>query len=422
MYTPPGKRLFQARHRVSRRDLQSDAFDWTTVRDEEVEGDLISYAVPVIGFNPPTHNLTVPETQSQMSQSQASSSSSSVFSVVPGGEADRYSNGTVDSLVEGLDPTLKYDMQRNISVDSLIQENNKRISEHRDSLALLKEYDTNERTESHRSSREYHQSGIELLETETKRELRRLRYENRTLLMREDVLTKQWAHIRQCPDDGALLLTLRKKQLYWFGIPADLRFKIYKLCLYSDRQLPSTITPESRAGLNTLYRLLRGDKTLAVQIMANINKEVPWLFNDGSGAQGSGAVARAPTQHTDVAVLETKLYGAFPGLYYHLRDKLQLNLFEHFMKPLLRTVLLKALSHNARDGVSLELLDILVVSLHYHELEHVLLSQMLSATLEQCHYKFFHSAIAHEISSTELDIVKFLETLRRPHADHLIST
>lgn len=399
-YTPPGKRLFQARHRVSRKDLQDDSFkgiDWTTVQDVVVKEDFINYAVPVINGGAAAHAAPYKTSGSP------TSSASSVFSAV-----DRYSNGTVESLVEGMDPVLKYNMQRNISVDSLIQENNKRISEHRDSLALLQEYDATERAESNRTALDYHQSGIELLETETRRELRRLRYENRVLLQREDVLTRRWQQVRDAEgqSDGALLISVRKQNLYWFGIPTDLRLRVYRLCLYSDRALPPQKPHLQHLGAR-LYSLL-GDRAIVPQILANINTEVPWLFT---------ASPQTQTQHTDVAVLETKLYGAFPGLYYHLRDKLQLNIFEQFMKPLLRTQLLRIIH---QDVASLELLDILVVSLHYHELENVLLGRMLQALLTQCHFKFFHEDVQHiiaQISNLDIDVFRFLEDLRKPYAD-----
>lgn len=417
VYTPPGKRLFQARHRVSRRDLQEETLketDWTTVQDVEMNGFI--YAVPVIDVaeralphkgnqllqRPPQRgpqqqgSQQQPQQQGRQLAESPMSSASSIFSV-PGVReiGDRYSNGTVDSLVEGLDPVLKYNMQRNISVDSLIQENNKRMSEHRDSLALLREYD----------AQSGGGGGAEMLETEARRELRKLRYENRTLLQREDALTKLWQEVRDCSDDGALLITLRKRNLYWFGIPADLTQKVYKICLYSDCRRPPPLPLA-----NQVLQKLLGDRVLGMQVLANINKELPWLFDSRNETAGTDANA---------AVLETNLYGQFPGLYYHLKDKLQVNILEQFMKPLLRTTTLRILNRN-QGG--LELLDILVVSLHYHELENVLLAQMLPAILEQCHFKFFHGTLAaliNEMNTADLDVYRLLESLRKPHTDTL---
>ncbi|KAH7589364.1 hypothetical protein J7297_01313 [Nakaseomyces glabratus] len=444
-YVPPGKRLFQARHRVSRRDLQHyGETDWTTVKDEVVkDDDLLGYAVPIIDNGDPriarpfkqakqlpykakAGSLAPPLAYPAQNRSALSidgtgspaSSTSSIFSVQNSCPeiGDRYSSSTMDSLVEGLDPTLKFNMQRNISVDSLIQDNNKRISEHRDSLALLKEYEYNERKESNRSSKDYYQSGIDRIENETKRELRRLRYENRALLQREDALAKVWRSIRNCKDDGALLLALRKHHVYWFGIPSDLRLKVYKLCLYQDGVAP----PVHSLGAALCKRL--GDVNIVKQIIANINKEVPWLLRISGTGPMSQDSRTSPSEKSQAAVLETKMYGSYPGLYYHLKDKLHLDICEQFMKPLLRTVLLRILYQCPHDVATLELLDIVVVSMHYHELQTVLLDQMLNAILQECHFKFFHEtlhAINNEIKSTELDVFRFLETLRKPHAEHL---
>ena len=212
------------------------------------------------------------------------------------------------------------------------------------------------------------------------------------------------------------MLALRKHHVYWFGIPSDLRLKVYKLCLYQDGVAP----PVHSLGAALCKRL--GDVNIVKQIIANINKEVPWLLRiSGTGSKSQDS-RTSPSEKSQAAVLETKMYGSYPGLYYHLKDKLHLDICEQFMKPLLRTVLLRILYQCPHDVATLELLDIVVVSMHYHELQTVLLDQMLNAILQECHFKFFHEtlhAINNEIKSTELDVFRFLETLRKPHAEHL---
>lgn len=378
-YIPPSQRLFRARHRVSRRDLQhlsSTEADWSTVLDLSIDSDsqLISYTVPVIGSR-------FVEPQQPFVDAKSQSNRSTLCS-----ECSFLSNSTDTSSV--FDPNLKQKMQGNLSLESLMQENKKKIYKRQESIDLFKSLRKNVE--------------VDRLAEETKREVLKLRYENKHLLVREKELEKSWQAIRE-QDNSMLLLNIRSQGMYWFGIPGDLRESIYRACLYD--------YAVKKANNKKLLQNISGcfsDEKLASQIYSNMCRHVDWLNEE--------------VQCRFTKIIETRLQQQFGGLYYHLKDTLKISIFADFIKPLLVNSISNALKEHTRDEISLELLDILVFSAYNKTLETVLLDDLLFVLLARTYYKFFGDKLAFktQLESITIDLVDVLEAIRQIHGTALL--
>ena len=238
-YVPPSQRLFHTRHRITREDLKEEPLrvgttDWTTILDTTIDKDtnLISYAVPIIdNFSIPRANsqecaaALTPNNRSTI-YSSSSSSASSVFSDgLFTANTNRNSSGSSSLVIKP---------QKNLSVDSLIQENKRKINNEKESLSLI----SSNKNETLCSSTD--PSIQNLIRSQTKRNILNLKFQNRNLFRRELRLEKFWSNLRShhtSDDDSDLLLVIKKHNLYWFGIPNDFRLPIYKRCLYHYSEL-----------------------------------------------------------------------------------------------------------------------------------------------------------------------------------------
>lgn len=380
-YIPPSQRLFKSRHRITRRDLQnlSDSeTDWSTVLDLPIDTDsqLISYAVPVLGVPVmEQHQDSSRSNRSTMcSQSSYTSSTSSIF-----------------------DPDLEAKMQGNLSLESLIQENKKRISQHEDSLNLFSSLKKGE--------------NVNLLKTETKRDVLRLKYENRHLLFRENALEKLWLKIRSCKDRTILLIEIRRNGLYWFGLPGDIRYYVYHCCLYQIDHIGSSPIDNGRVS-RSIQRCVKNEK-LSLQINANLCRNASWL----------NAHEVAPSPYANA--IEAKIYAQYSGLHYHLRETLKLNIFQDFVQPLVINSLANALNFHSMDKIGLELLDVIIISMYHKELNSFLLDDFLFSVLNQTHFKFFSSDIKDiklQLDNPQFELVEILETLRQKHGAAVLNS
>lgn len=351
-YVPPSRRLFNSRHRVSRQELRglSDVrIDWSMTLDESIEEDsLISYAVPVVGFDP---RLSILSSESG------------------------------DSLFE---PDLSTQMQSNMSLESLIQENKKRISASQEELELFKV------------------AGDQTLKNSAKEEVSKLQGENAQLFQRSKVLQERWAQVRRSHDRTVLLIEIGKNGLQWFGIPADLRFRVYQCCLY--------LLPESHEPRDSLYSAILqccADESLSAQIHGNIKRSVPFLM-DGE----------IPLEQSKL--IESRISSSYPGLYYHLTVILKWDLMKDFVQPLLLNSLCNCLKSHT---IAWELIDILVFSAYYRELQRIIADEFLMGVLEQTHFKFFSDKpanVQHQLQHFRIDLVELLEHLRRSHGQALV--
>lgn len=339
-YTPPSQRLFNARHRVTTKDLQND---WDQLSDVDVDYGL--YGVPLIGHT------------RERAGSSSESDASSIFSDISGDSsmADIYTR-----------------MQDNLSVEYVIQDNKKKISEEEDALHLLTQGGGGK--------------------SRAKRELQKLKEENRSLLKRRDLLDRRWDQVTFSPH---LLMEVRRDGLYWFGLPSELRTFIYGCCLV-DAPLPPT---------DRLFHALRScllNDVLTLQVFANFQHR------------------HSLPSHTVVA--NAKIQSKYPGLHFHLQNTLKLDVFKDFVQPLIFHSLCQGLEQHAADGVALELLDILVVSMPYQELDSVLLDDFLMDVLAQTHFKFFgdeQMQVKGEILGINFELVKSLESMRQRRAHSL---
>lgn len=330
-YVPPSQRLFQSRHRVSRKDLK----DCDLVLDVDVDARL--YGVPLVGPH-------------AMNFSGSESEASSIFSEIS-------SDSAMDICSR---------MQSNLSVECVIQDNKKRISQEEQTLRLLTQ-DGGGRSQA-------------------KHELQRLKDENRCLLRRRDLLERRWCQVR---NSSALLIESRRNGLYWFGLPADLRVSIYQCCL---TQVPKY---ENDRLFEVLCKCL-DDNCLAQQMFCNLRHR------------------QSLSSH--IAIVTAKLHSHYPGLLFHLQTILQLDVLHDFVQPLLYHSICNALEQHAADGIALELLDILVVSMPFHELDTVLLDDLLIAVLAQTHYKFFSDKIdefKRQLKNVRFELVTALESMRQ---------
>lgn len=349
-YVPPSRRLFKSRHRVSRRELQG-LIDWTTTLDESIEEDsLISYAVPVVGGE-------------------------SRFSVL--------SSESGESLFE---PDLRTQLQRNMSLESLIQENKKRISANQEDLEL------------------FIAARNPSLSNSARDQVSKLQCENAQLFNRGKILQERWAQVRRCNDNGILLIEIGKNGLQWFGIPADLRQQIYRCCLY---QVAEACEPRDE-----LYRAILqccGEKQLAAQIYGNMRRNAPFLMDE-----------KLPVEQSKL--VDSRIASLYPGLHYHLTITLQWDLIHDFVRPLLLNSLCAGLRSQT---ISWELLDVIVFSAYYRELSRLITDEFLLGTLEQTYYKFFSDEpvqVQQQLQHIRIDFVELLEYLRRKYGQSLMGT
>ncbi|CAI4045876.1 hypothetical protein SKDZ_12G1020 [Saccharomyces kudriavzevii ZP591] len=414
-YVPPSQRLFHTRHRITRDDLKEEPLnagvtDWTTILDTTIDKDtnLISYAVPIINnfAIPRAHSQGQPATSTPNNKSTVySSTSSSASSVFSDGlftpNINRNSSGSSSLVITS---------QKNLSVDSLIQENKRKINNERESLSVIAN-NNKETLCTHTDPSIQNQ-----IKSQTKRNILNLKFQNRKLFRRELKLEKFWDNLRSyhtSDDDGDLLLVIRKHNLYWFGIPNDFRLPIYWRCLYHYSELGETAS-SSLCTKSPLYMAIKNccnndeQEALSRTIFINLTKKVSWLnsrFIDNK-------------KHEDCyTVTKGKFYQNFPNLYYHLKDKLKVDVITDFVKPVIRNFIVNSLNKHKLDGIGLELLDILIVTSYYgpDNINVFLMDAFILNLLKQCHYKFFVSNISElvmQVSKIDCDLVILLEDLR----------
>lgn len=339
-YIPPSQRLFQSRHRVSRKDLR----ECDLILDVEVDASL--YGVPLVGSQ-------------AMNVSGNESEASSIFSELS-------SDSAMDICSR---------MQSKVSVEYVIQDNKKRITQEEQTLQLLTQNGGGR--------------------SRAKHELQRLKDENRCLLRRRDLLDQRWSEVR---DSSALLIEARRDGLFWFGVPADLRIPIYQVCLM---QVPNY-------GKDQMFKALHkclDNESLATQIFCNLRHR------------------HSLSDHS--ATVNAKLQSHYPGLLFHLTTILKLDVLQDFVRPLLYHSICNALDQHAADGIALELLDILVISMPFHELDAVLLDDFLISVLAQTHYKFFSdktTEVKRQLEGVRFELVTVLESMRQRKVGALIDT
>ncbi|QLG74889.1 hypothetical protein HG535_0H02160 [Zygotorulaspora mrakii] len=381
-YVPPSQKLFNSRHRISRRDLQQFSnlnTDWTTVLDVPIDFDsqLISYAVPVIG------DVSQQPTKTHSSVSKRSTANCSKYSIS--------SDYTDTSSV--FEPDLKIRMLGNVSLESLVQENKEKISSRQESIDLFES--TGQHDEAQR------------LKRATKKEDLKLRCENRQLLVREDFLAKKWEAIRKDDDYERLLFAMRASGIFWFGVPGDIRRPIYAKCLYD-----CDVTHiQNRELYENISKCLKGDDRLSRQIYSNLSRSLEW-FNTNSPCKFS-------------KVLETRLQQKFSGLYYHLKETVKKSIFSEFLKPLIVNGITNAIRDHHQDELGLEILDVLIFSMYTRELETVILDDFLSNMLMQTYHKFFSNdseVFDKQLLNIKVEPVQVLEAIRQKHGKSIINS
>ncbi|QLQ79288.1 hypothetical protein HG537_0B06360 [Torulaspora globosa] len=354
-YIPPNRKLFNSRHKLTRRELQNSLVDWSTALDVSLDEDssLILYGVPVVG---------------------------SVYT--------RSSTISSDSGEDLFEPDLRSRLQSNLSLESLIQENKKRISTHHESLELI-------------NSKGHNAVSIKM---STKQEIEKLKDRNTHLFGRAQLLQEQWDKVRRCRDPTVLLIEIGKNGLYWFGIPSDLRPAVYRCCLH---QLGGS-APVGKL-FDAISECCR-DKILATQIYHHIRRNFSFITELGDPLTQANAV-------------EARLLSKYPGLHYHLTQILKLNLIDGFVRPFLINSLVYAFSSHAMHGVGMELLDIVVVAVYYRDLSRFMLDEFLFNVLEQTHFKFFNETkheLAQQLENIRFELAHTLEQSRWNHGRLII--
>ncbi|CCC72034.1 hypothetical protein NCAS_0J00550 [Naumovozyma castellii] len=399
-YISPSRKLFHARHKLTRNQLQDTTTnsntnaratettrtDWTTAHDITIDTDseLIAYAVPFIV--PMTTNKKA-SSSSTASFSQNGNTRSTVYSARSSSflsESSIFSSNTYETNEED---SLSYKLRKNISVDSLIQDNKRRMAEHEESLQIFKESTT--------------------LQRQASRDLQKLKYANRALLRRKYQLDLIWNDVKQNWDDDTILMTIRKRSLAWFGLPVELRFSIYNLCLYDTPSSRETVQSDLYIVIERCVKM----RAMARRIWFNFKNygNVNWLLENQT------TPSNLDSSHSTI---EMKFFQRYQGLYYHLRDHLKLNIFIDFLKPLLWSSLIKGLNGHFYDGIALELLDILIFANYYNELSNKLLNEILFAVLDQCYFKFFvndFNELQYQLNMFKPDLVQILEAIRKDH-------
>ncbi|QLL31774.1 hypothetical protein HG536_0B06420 [Torulaspora globosa] len=363
-YIPPNRKLFNSRHKLTRRELQSSSaaeVDWSTTLDVSLDEDssLILYAVPVVG------------SVSRCGRSEDRTRSSTMSS---------------DSGEDLFEPDLRSRLQSSLSLESLIQENKKRISAHHESLDLINSTGHNAAS----------------IKTSAKQEIAKLRDRNTHLFGRAELLQEQWDKVRRCHDPTVLLIEIGKNGLYWFGIPSDLRPAVYRCCLY---QLGGS--PPLGKVFDAMARCC-ADEILAAQIYQNIRRIFPFITDPDSPLRQANAV-------------EARLSSKYPGLHYHLTQTLKLNLIDAFVRPFLINALIYAFSSHASIGM--ELLDVVVLAVYYRDLGRFMLDEFLFSVLEQTHFKFFSDRkqeVEQQLTNIRFELADVLEESRRLHGRFII--
>lgn len=362
-YIPPNRKLFNSRHKLTRRELQSSSgveVDWSTTLDVSLDEDSswMLYGVPVVG---------------SVSRSERHTRSSTISS---------------DSGEDLFEPDLRSRLQSNLSLESLIQENKKRISAHHESLELIN-------TSGHNAA---------AIKTTAKQEIAKLKDRNSHLFGRAELLQEQWDKVRSCHDQTVLLIEIGKNGLYWFGIPSDLRPVVYRCCLY---QLDGP--PPLGKVFSSIVQCC-GDEILATQIFQNVRRSFPFITDPGS-----------PLGQVDA--VEARISSKYPGLHYHLTQTLKLNLIDAFVRPFLINALVYAFSSHAMRGVAMELLDVVVLAVYHHDLSWFLLDEFLFNVLEQTHFKFFSESkqeLEQQLEDIRFELADVLEQSRWKHGRPII--
>ncbi|CCD24294.1 Mlo50p NDAI_0C06350 [Naumovozyma dairenensis CBS 421] len=426
-FISPSKKLYHLRHRVTRDQLQhTNLTDWSTIHDLTIDNDiqLVSHAVPFVGPPDLYCNMTNNNANNNMdlfskppslpiyNDSQHSMSTVSTNNTIDS-NCNRHISYSQESISESSifsTPSLASRLRNNISVDSLIQENKRRISDQMDSLNMFVDNKETDIIDDDNIETHHNNQLTTIIRRQTNQDLLKLKYDNRHLLKRKFQLDKIWNNIRKSWKDGTILITLKSLNMYWFGLPVDLRFHIYQLCLYD------IYTGESIQHSNKMYQALSQCiklDTLAKKIWLNLSREengINCILNSNN------------TNNVNISstIIESKFFTFYQGLYYHLRDHLKLNILQDFIIPLLRKSLYSCLSTHANDGMALELLDIFIFSMYYNQLSNVVLIDFLFAVLEQTYFKFFNHDLIEFINqlksiNNNLDLVQILESLRKNH-------
>ncbi|CUS25075.1 LAQU0S26e00452g1_1 [Lachancea quebecensis] len=394
-YVAPAKRLYRARHKVTRKDLwKSYTVDDLTLSVDEPA--LLDFSVPVLDFRKPPKKAV-----------SSSERSSSIFSQPCGTGSEFGSQDDLDSTANG---ELQNLMFRNYSLDSMILQNKKRITDHEGNVSLLKavsetpavnnrKYATCSRPSSlpPKLSKEkaLHENAIEELvrhaERLEHRDARALKYTNRKLLRREEFAQKQWAEIGQSGNKD-ILIEIRRRNLVLDGLPWQHRQRIYDLCLIKDLEAPPStpLLAQLRSAIDSAVDG-RGD-----EIFRNLYTRSKWLKNG------------APPAFNFYQIFELE----FESLYYHITISLGIDPVREFVWPLLATVLCHCLNHGPADMV-VKLVDTLVLTSYYGEIDEML-DKIWEIVLKEQSHKFFGSRenVRDEIRSVDAHLPTLLQTLQ----------
>lgn len=361
-YEPPCRKLFRSRHRLTRRELQGPLpglVDWSTALDVSIDEDS-----SVVLYGVPVVGCR------ERNEDET-----------------RYSTISSYSDEDLFEPDLRTKLQSNLSLESLIQENKKLISAHQESLGMF-------------NTAEHH---VESIKSSAKLEIARLKDRNMHLFGRAGLLQEKWEKIRQCRDSSILLIEIGKNGLYWFGIPSDLRNAVYQLCLY---QLN---LPVPQGPLYDAVARCCGDELLAKQIYKNIRRNFPFLTDP-----------EAPLAQSDA--IQARLSSKYPGLHYHLTQTLKLKLIPDFVRPLLINSFVHALESHTTDRIGMELLDVVVLSMYYRDLDRLMADEFLFYVLEQTHFKFFGETpeeVQQQLDDIQVNLIDVLEASRRNHGNFI---
>ncbi|KAM3165362.1 hypothetical protein ACU8KH_00163 [Lachancea thermotolerans] len=394
-YVAPSQRLYRARHKITRKDLwKSYTVDDLTLSVDEPA--LLDFSVPVLDFKKPPKKTV-----------SSSERSSSIFSQPCGAGSEYGSQDDLDSTANG---ELQNLMFRNYSLDSMILQNKKRITDHENNVSLLKAVsetsaanNKNYRTCSRPSSlppklskeKVLHENAIEELvrhaERLEHRDARVLKYTNRKLLRREAHAQKQWAEIGQKKNKD-ILLEVRRRGLVLDGLPWQHRQRVYDLCLIKNLEAPPSapLLADIRSAIEDAVED-RGD-----EIFCNLYARSKWLKNG------------APPAFNFYQVFELE----FESLYYHITITLGLDPVREFVWPLLATVLCHYLNHGPADMV-VRLVDTLVLTSYYGEIDEVF-DKIWEIVLKEQSHKFFGSreSVHDELRSIHAHLPTLLQTLQ----------
>lgn len=412
-YVPPFQRLYRSRHKLTHKNISKSISLDNLVFEEHIDQqEYPTFNVPVIE---PSNRSTVYSNCSSVFSSQHLPESDD-------DDRDLYSCNQAHSLSFKPGNELRRAMEKNLSLDSLILSNKRRISECNENLAILESSVKLDDSVDGKLSKKFltparpgflppmcseekqrHDKDIrafyEHASHSEKQDKLKFKYHNRKLIRRSQQCAEQWSTISNKLASEDLLIEVRRRELYWDGIPWELRNKVYNTCLIK-------IDP------NNLDKM---DDPLLNQLQKSISK----VFFQRSEEIFYNLVKRSSLLNNKIQNYNmlSEFEKTRPDLYFHIVVTLELDPIEEFLRPLLLHSLTNCIEKPQDDPgyeeLVVRLFDVLILQSYYQELDNAL-NKMEQFLIRENSYKFFGSKreVREMVRCCTIDLYLLLEHLR----------